>query len=169
MRGADVYAFRWLDAADLLMCVAALVYFAGIYRLQGLWFGVLPADRRRKRGAKESQPGPPLVRSEASLRPAEFFNLIFIVPTIVLLSEFAWLLLSQRWSPIDLPVDWRQLMFVSWFILLAMFVSAHFFRMWRRLRMDRATAMLMLQDILWQETRGEQRKIQRWLAWRKKK
>jgi hypothetical protein len=33
--------------------------------------------------------------------------------------------------------------------------------------MDRFTAQLMLQDILWQQTRGEQRRIQRWIVWKK--
>jgi len=34
-----------------------------------------------------------------------------------------------------------------------------------RRQMTRAEAELMLQDILWRETRREQRRIGRWLAW----
>jgi len=48
-----------------------------------------------------------------------------------------------------------------------MFLASHGFRYWRRVQMDRVSALLMLQDILWNETRGEQRRINRWLAWRK--
>jgi hypothetical protein len=48
-----------------------------------------------------------------------------------------------------------------------MFLAAHAFRYWRRLQMDRTTAILMLQDILWRETRSEQRGINRWIVWRK--
>ena len=48
-----------------------------------------------------------------------------------------------------------------------MFLAAHVFRYWRRLQMDRVSAMLMLQDLLWHETRGEQRRISRWIAWKR--
>jgi hypothetical protein len=33
--------------------------------------------------------------------------------------------------------------------------------------MGPAAAWIYLQDTLWRETRGEQRQMQRWLAWKK--
>src|SRR5436309_672537 len=36
---------------------------------------------------------------------------------------------------------------------------------WRRRGMDMPTGQVMLQDELWNETRGEQRRMGRWLAW----
>ena len=32
--------------------------------------------------------------------------------------------------------------------------------------MDEATARLLLQDEVWKETRGEQRRLNRWLTWK---
>jgi hypothetical protein len=158
---------RILDAADMLLCMAGLVFFIGQYRLHGLWFGVLPADARQARGA----PGPPTRRSEESLRPAELALLIFTVPAFALSAQLAGILFKVQWSLIDLPAgptwDWKHLLFVVWAIMLAIFLAAQMFGYWRRLQMDRATALLMLQDMLWSETRGEQRRIQRWLVWKK--
>ena len=163
---ADVRNMRFLDGADVLVCMAALTYFIGHYRLLGLWAGVLPADSRSQpvAGAK---PAPPQRRSEESLNAAEVVALVFTVPMFALLAEFACLLLKQPRTIVDIDPRWNQLLLVAWTLLVVMFLMAHAFRYWRRLQMDRASALLMLQDILWHETRGEQRRIQRWLAWKK--
>lgn len=159
----DVRGVRVFDVADMLMCVAGLIFFIGYYRLQGLWFGVLPPDPRRH--GKPARP--PMVRSEDSMRPAELLSLILVVPIFVILAELSFVVLNQPWNLLELDYRWNQFLLVSWAILLTMFLGAHAFRYWRRLNMNRMTALVMLQDILWHETRGEQRKIQRWLAWRR--
>lgn len=178
---ADARSMRFLDVGDLLLCMAALTYFIGHYRLQGLWFGVVPADVRVVmplvpggqgvgNGVAE-KPAPPRARSEQSLSALELITLVFTVPAFALLADFAGLLLKQHWRVIDLPPrpHWQEFLAVAWILLLVMFLAAHAFRYWRRLQMDRVSAMLMLQDILWNETRGEQRRINRWLAWKKLK
>ncbi len=155
----DLRAVRLLDLADVLMCMAGLVFFVGHYRLQGLWFGVLPADKRQPAG-------PGRRRSEESLSLAELAPLVITAPALALLAQVVGVVLRLQWSAIDLPPRWRQLLLVAWTILLGVTLAAQAFRYWRRLQMDRATALLMLQDILWNETRGEQRRLQRWLAWK---
>ncbi|MSQ93243.1 MAG: hypothetical protein EXR98_01660 [Gemmataceae bacterium] len=164
--GPDLRAGRILDLADMLMCMAGLVFFVGYYRLHGLWFGVLPADRRQPSGMS----GPPKRRSEDSLSLAELAPLVITVPAFALLAEFACMVLKLRWTVVDLPPQWQQgqqLLLAAWTILLGLTVGAQSFRYWRRVQMDRTTALLMLQDVLWNETRGEQRRLQRWLAWRR--
>lgn len=162
----DLRSMRFLDGADVLVCMAALTYFIGHYRLLGLWAGVLPADSRSPAAAR-AKPAPPQRRSEESLNAAEVAALVFTVPAFALLAEFACLLLKQPWMMTGIDPRWNQFLLIAWTMLLAMFLTAHAFRYWRRLQMDRATALLMLQDILWHETRGEQRRIHRWLAWKK--
>ena len=157
----NLHAFRPLDIADLLLCMATLTYLIAQYRLHGLWFGVLPADARRS--AAEA------ARSEESMSPAELLGLIVPIPAAAFLAQIACLLLRQHWTLIELPPRWRQLLAIAWSLLLVMFLAAHAFRYWRRLQMDRATALLMLQDVLWNETRGEQRRINRWIAWQREK
>jgi hypothetical protein len=177
----DTRSMRFLDVADLLLCMAALTYFIGHYRLQGLWFGVVPADARAARllspagtgvGSEGAEkPAPPRARSEQSLSAGELITLVFTVPAFALLADLAGLLLKRHWTLIDLPErpHWQQFLAVAWMLLLVMFLAAHALRYWRRLQMDRVSAMLMLQDILWNETRGEQRRINRWMAWKKLK
>jgi hypothetical protein len=177
----DARSMRFLDVADLLLCMATLTYFIGHYRLQGLWFGVVPSDvrvailpsaaGRGVGGEGEKKPAPPSARSEQSLSAEELITLVFTVPAFALLADLACLLLKQYWTVIDLPTrpHWQQFLAVAWTLLLVMFLAAHALRYWRRLQMDRVSAMLMLQDILWNETRGEQRRINRWVAWKKLK
>lgn len=161
----DARPTRILDIADMLMCMAGLVFFLGYYRLHGLWFGILPPDARQP----ASTSGPPGRRSETSLSLAELAPLVLVVPALALLAELACLVLKLPWTAVDLPPRWRQLLLVAWTILLGLTLAAQVFRYWRRVQMDRTTALIMLQDILWHETRGEQRRLQRWRAWRKKK
>ena len=158
----DSRGVRFLDLADVMMCIATLAYFIGHYRLHGLWFGVLPPDSRMA-----ATPAPPRLRSEESLSATELVTLVFSVPLFALMAQFAYLLLQQQWTGIELPPRWKQFLIVAWVLLLVMFLAAHGFRYWRRLQMDRVSALLMLQDILWNETRGEQRRINRWIAWRR--
>ncbi len=155
----DFRTFRPLDVADVMVCIATLTYLIAQYRLHGLWFGVLPADPRLSPGEA--------ARSEASFSPMELLGLIVPVPAAALLAQLACLLLRQHWTLIDLPPRWKQFLAVAWTLLLAMFLAAHAFRYWRRLQMDRTTALLMLQDILWRETRSEQQRINRWIVWTK--
>jgi hypothetical protein len=155
----DLRTFRALDMADVLLCVATLTYLVAQYRLHGLWFGVMPADPRI--AAEQA------ARSEASLSSGELLALIVPIPASALAAQLAVLLLRQQWTLLDLPSRWKQFLIVAWTLLLLLFLMAHFFRHWRRLQMGPATARLLLQDILWHETRGEQRRINRWLAWRK--
>jgi hypothetical protein len=156
---------RFLDVGDVLVCIAALSYFIGHYRLIGLRVGVLPADRRLLPDAT-TKATPPQARSEKSLSMTELAMLAFVVPSFALLAQFASMLL-QRWRFLDIDPRINEFVLLAWVLLLNMFLTAHAFRYWRRLQMDRVSALLLLQDTLWEETRGEQRRIQRWLAWKK--
>ena len=152
----DFRALR-LDIADVFLCAATLTYLIGQYRLHGLWFGVLPPDKRL----------PPQARSEESLSAAELAALIGPIPAFALLAEGAVFLMKRQGTVLDLGLEWNQFLVAAWTILLVLFLAAHAFRHWRRLQMDRVSAELLLQDTLWHETRGEQRRINRWLAWQK--
>lgn len=155
----ELRATRTLDVGDVIMCIATLAYLIAQYRLHGLWFGVTPADPRLPK--EES------ARSEASLSMAELLGLVVPIPAAALLAQLAFLLLRHHWSLPDLPPRWQQFVIIAWVLLITMFLAASGFRHWRRLQMSRQTALLLLQDAIWEETRGEQRSINRWLAWRR--
>jgi hypothetical protein len=46
-----------------------------------------------------------------------------------------------------------------------MALAVAFLRLWRQRQHPPAIAALYLQDVLWKETRREQRRLHRWLAW----
>ena len=120
----DTRRMAFLDVGDVLLCIATLTYFIGHYRLQGLWFGVLPVDARMPSLGKGEKPAPPRVRSEESLTAVELVNLVFTVPAFALLADFTCLLLKQRWPVIDLPPRWKQFLAVGWTLLLLVFLAA---------------------------------------------
>jgi cbb3-type cytochrome oxidase subunit 3 len=158
----DLFQVRPLNVSTLLLSMAVLTYVIGQYRLHGLWFGVLPADRRQD--SDEAQ-----ARSAESLTPAELAVLVIPIPLCALLADWTGYLLRQQWTVVGLPPRWKQFLAIVWFVLLVVFVAAHAFRYWRRVQMDRAAAQLLLQDLLWNETRGEQRRLNRWIVWKKMK
>jgi hypothetical protein len=149
----DFRSFRLLDISDVLLCMAVLAYVIGQYRLNGLRFGITPH-------ASHNEP-----RSQDSLSAAELVALVFPVPLAALVAELVLLLLRQRWEMLGLDAQWRQIFALTWAIVIGLFVAAQAFRYWRRLQMDRAMALLALQDVVWNETRGEQRRIFRWIVW----
>jgi hypothetical protein len=165
--GADAQSPRVFEVADVLMCVAALAYFIGHYRLNGLWHGVLPPDARVAAPVAGAQPGPPRVRSEESLSVAELATLVFAVPAFAVLAQLALLMLQHRWPVLESMPRARPLLLAAWTLVLGMFLVGLVFRYWQRLQMDRVSAMLLLQDILWHDTRGEQRRVSRWIAWKR--
>jgi hypothetical protein len=179
--GAQLYlqydALAWprsaLQTGDVLLCAATLAYVAGHYRLLSLWAHILPPDPRQ-RYRKDAGAVVPLERLGKVVqahRPAALMSrgelawFVVQLPLFAILAQGAWMLISPRRQLHDLPAKWVQLLQLAWGLALVLFVAAQFFRIWRLLQMDRATAKILLQDTLWHETRGEQRRIGRWLAW----
>lgn len=156
---ADLRGVRAFNLQTLLLSTGALTYVIGQYRLQGLWSGVLPGEKPRIGHA----------RSPGTLSTAELAALVVPILFSAMLADLAWSYLRQPKNIASLPPRWSQFLLAAWIGALGVFFMAHVFRYWRRVRMDRATAQLLLQDVLWNETRGEQRSIQRWLAWRRKR
>lgn len=164
----DFRSFQFLDIDDMLLCLASLTYFAGVNRLHGLWFHIFPYDVRLEpaAGGKPDAGPSPQARSEQSLSQAELGWLLIPIPLFAMAAEFFALSLRQHWELVGLPPRWRQFLTIVWLILLVAFVAAHVFQYWRRIQMTHGEAQLLLHDVLWRETRGEQRRINRWIVWR---
>ena len=147
----DFRTFRFLDLNDMLLCMAVLTYTIAQYRLHALRFHL--------------EIGRASPRSEDSLSMRELLALILPIPLCTLAAEWMAVLLRQHWELVGLPPRWKQLLALSWALLVVLFLAAHGFAYWRRVQMARGLALQMLQDVLWNETRREQRRIARWLAW----
>jgi hypothetical protein len=166
---------RALEVEDVLLCAAALAYVAGHYRLLAIWSHILPPDPRQRYHAQAHSDAPgqrvgkvvPQTRPAALLSRGELAWFVLQLPLFALAAQGAWMAVGRR-ELHGLPVRWVQilpLLQMAWGLVFVMFLAGQFFRFWRILQMDRVTARLFLQEMLWHETRGEQRRIGRWLAW----
>jgi hypothetical protein len=162
-----------LQVDDVVLCTAALAYLGGHYRLLSLWRSILPVDPRQRYHQEAAVIVPlnrlgkvaPQHRPAALLSRGELALFVLQLPMFALLAQGAWLLLGARRELHDLSPRWIQFMLLVWGLALSVFIVGQLFRLIRLLQMDHVTAKMVLQDTLWHETRREQRRIARWLAW----
>jgi hypothetical protein len=155
---------------DLMLCCGVLAYVVGHYRLQGLSRSLLPPDPRWKTGKSEPQPrlkesGRPgyFPRHTRLVTPGELLLFALGLPAWALAAQLFWVLLKVQGSVLDfLPV---RLLILAWLLGIGGLVVGSFLNLWRQLTMTQEEAELVLQDALWRETRREQRRVTRWLAW----
>jgi hypothetical protein len=159
--------------ADVLLTIGMLAYVAGHYRLQGLWKQLLPVDVRERRrveagaGAAGRYEQALLPRGARLLTPAEIVRFLIVLPAAALAGQLAWLVLGRGWLPEVYPERLMRLIGLGWGLVIGGLVAGAVLGMWRRRQMGPEAARMLLQDTLWQETRREQRRIFRWLTWRK--
>jgi hypothetical protein len=162
-----------LQIEDVVLCTATLAYVGGHYRLMSLWRSILPTDPRQRYHTTAPVIVPlnrlgmiaPQHRPASLLSRGEMAWFVVQLPLFALLAQGAWLVLNAPRELLDLSPRWLQLLLLAWGLVLGMFIAGQLIRLARLLRMDRATAKMLLQDSLWHETRREQRRVGRWLAW----
>jgi hypothetical protein len=152
-------------AEDALLCVAMLAYTGAHYRLLGLVFAVLPPDPRRPPDRGDRKGAGSQARSARLADPVEVGRFLLTAPIWALLGLLVGGILSLRWNVGGLPPWVGRLILLAWAVGIGLFVTAALMGLWKRRQHTPAEATLLLQDTLWHETRGDQRRIQRWLAW----
>jgi hypothetical protein len=161
---------RTFRLTDCILCVAALGYVIGQFRLQALVHAIVPADPRRHRevpgdGSPDALPPGKLNRDPRLAQPAEIAWVVMTLPICALFAQVLWRLLP--WSG-DSHQNWRVLMpgiVCAWFLVLALFVAQGLLRYVGWQRQTPREARLTLLDTYWQEIRGELRRISHWMAW----
>lgn len=163
-----------LRRTDLLLCAATLAYVLGHYRLQGLVREVIPTPLPRGTVSSRSPVERAASRPQrtAAVSAREIGELLLWLPFWAAAAQIVSLVLPRNLGdPAGASVDpsfwfplWRAVALL-WIVGIVVFITSsvldHGSR--RRMRLDEAT--LYLQDVLWQETHGEQRQVNRWLAW----
>jgi len=153
-----------------LLSAATLAYCAAVFRLQGFMSTFFPADV-----AKKFRPasGPARLenrRNAELVPPEEIAWLIVSVPIFALLAQIAaWFLshLSEGWTELDQRIF--QAIALTWILILAVGFIAGLLGLVQWRRMSPLEAKIYLQDTVWYETRREQRRLQRWLVWLRRK
>ncbi|HKI35340.1 MAG TPA: hypothetical protein VKA46_26010 [Gemmataceae bacterium] len=160
-----------LPFSDLLLAVSLLAYAAGQYRLQGLTVRLFPSDPRqgraaaRRGSAEATKVKEALRRSPDLVSRREIVVLLLALPACGGLASLFWAWLSGRRTQFLIADEAWQGMLVLWLLGGGVLAAAAVLRYLALRRMTPAEAAMYLQDVLWRETRGEQRLLNRWLAW----
>lgn len=151
-------AYRNWDLSDLLQSAAVLGYVSAQFRLLGLTQSLIPPD--------------PRVRQRVIDKPAqrvvpapEITRLLIAVAGWTVAAVFFWTQLPDDWNDLGLPAALWRLILLLWLLAVGLYLAQGLFSYLGRERMTPEEATLFLQDQLWAELRGEQRRSARWLAW----
>jgi hypothetical protein len=167
--------------SDWLLCAAVLGYAAGQCRLQGATRSVLPRDPRPRSPSANTEPG----RQSDFTR--ELLVLALAVTIWAALAPLVWARLPglargalpepiwQELAPLvepgyanafrELLARIWHLVVLAWLLILGTIVFRGLLNLLSRQRRRPDEALMFLQDMFWRETRGEQRRVFRWLAW----
>lgn len=165
IRGArEGVGISWSGRAsvtDVVLAAAVLGYSVGSYRLRSLTVGIFPSEPRRSRGKRV----PRQRRAGRLVSPKEVAALVLSLPAWTLGALVLWGVLPLgRGNPGLDPRLWRVIWLAwlwGWAGFLAWGAIGYVAARW----MTAEEAGLFLQDELWKETRREQRRLGRWLAW----
>jgi hypothetical protein len=149
--------------AELLLALGTLAFCAGYFRLHSLQVRLFPPVARRER-SEQALKGP-YRRPAEQVTLTEVVGLLVVVGAFVVLGQWAWQKLEVQTTDFNIDDRWWQAMLLVALggggALLGAGLLRHL--AWRRLSGEEAR--LYLQDVAWGETRGEQRRLNRWLAW----
>jgi hypothetical protein len=148
-----------LPLSDGLLAVSLLGYAVAHYRLQGLVTRLLPQDPRRRGTDTARRRSPELVRA------GEVLLLLLTLPACAGLAYLFAGWLRKRETDLEIADSAWQGILGLWLIGGGVVIVAGLLRYLALRRMTRLEALMYLQDVLWRETRAEQRRLNRWLAW----
>jgi hypothetical protein len=138
---------------------------AAHYRVQGLTGSILPRERVGRGEPAKGAQTPAVKRGARLVSPVEVSWLVLSLPIWAFLSQIVWVRLPTQIKLLNLhPKVWQGIL-LSWGIAVGLLLAAGILRQLQLRRMRREEALLVMQDMLWDETRSEQRRIQGWLAW----
>jgi hypothetical protein len=157
--------------SDLLLCAAVLGYAAAQYRLQGYARQMVPTDSRvrRTKGQAEAQCRRALCDGELPLLllALPFFAWLATTARSYWFALAGWVQAKAAHVTAELPPAVWPLLVLLWVLgltlLLWQLLAA--FGTWRQRGRTPEEAVLFLQDLFWRETRGDQRRLFRWLTW----
>lgn len=152
--------------SDLVLCTALLAYVAAFYRLRSILIEIFPGDPRRVQNTRGARLRPAPQRRAASLvTQGEILGVVLCAPGWALAARLLWSLLpGQLEAPLLPPSLWRFTCLAS-ILVAAFWIPSWIIDYLDRRKMTECEAAIMLQDVMWHETRREQRHINRWLAW----
>jgi hypothetical protein len=151
--------------ADLLLGAGVFAYLAGHYRLLSVTASIFPADPRR-RGQRDPAAER---RSSRLVTGREVVNLLAPLPIWIGLAWLCWRWLENKETLLDIADYSWQVIVLAWLIGLLFLAASALVRYGAQWQMRPEEAALFLQDTLWRETSREQRRLNRWFAWARRR
>jgi len=156
------------ELPELMLAAGTLLFVGSLLRVQALVLSATTWDPRL--AGKSTRPRPPQVRPASSLTTDEIVAWLVSIPVFVLAAE----LLRRglyRPTPIDGLVDWRlgHVILAIWTMTVGVLFFSAVFDYWRRVSMSPERARMVLEDMTWRETRRDQGRMGRWLAWQNRR
>jgi hypothetical protein len=170
--------YTLLNLRDLGLAIGLITYVATHYRLQSLYASILPFDRRqrelqqRQRGRRRWREFVAVQQKRAGrlLTPQEIARFVLTLPLAALAGQALWLVIARPWTATVFHDRAHRLITLTWLLIMGLLIVGTILAHWRRRSAfggNRAAAAVYLQDVLWRESRREQRRTFRWLAWRR--
>jgi hypothetical protein len=173
---------------DVFFCACVLVYLAAYCRLLSVTRNVFPIDRRRRAvvaGPKKATPslGPVLgqKRSPALVQVGEIARMALGILAVAVFAQLmmVWLRGRHAWRDLMRVTDFQfqgqisdpvwQLLVLIFLFTFVLFVAHGIISHLGHRKRTPEEAALYLQDELWRQTRREQARLNRWLAWAERK
>jgi hypothetical protein len=162
------------DMDDALMAAGVLTYLASQYRLFSLGSAAFPPDSRPRTGGEAGDE--PEQRPTSLATPMELAWLGLTLLASIALGLLIWYLTIVDWTvvgPKPAQLDpartgWRYILLI-WLLGMGTLVLIGVFHTLRNYRMSEDESRMVLQDSIWSETRGEQRRVNRWIAWQQRR
>lgn len=160
-----------LQVEDVFLCLCVLGYVMAHYRWQAVAHNIVPLDRRRREWPDDwpvrGGPMVPLRRPADQVTRKEISLLVVALPIWAMVGQVFWIWLRDPSDLQGLRLGPARLVLATWLLGMTSLLATTLLVAWRRRQDSPEIAALALQDILWKETRREQRRISRWLAWKR--
>jgi hypothetical protein len=154
------------ETVDNTLSCGVLIYVAAHFRLQGLTSYLVPPDRReREKTGDKRSPIKRYRRALSQVMPRELALFLLPLPVFALLAQLALSWVDGQPPLMELVPVLNRSVRLAWLLGVTGLVVAGLLAYWRWSSMSQAEAAMFVQDVWWRETRGEQRRLWRWLAW----
>ena len=156
------------DLSEMMLAAGTLLFVGSLHRLHSLVLTAATHDPRLVE--KSPRRLPPETRPETALSTEEIVGWLVTVPLCVLAAELLRRGLNRP-TPLEGLVPWQiaHVILAAWALVVGILVVWTIFDYWRRTNMDPDLARMYLEDVTWRESRRDQGRMGRWLAWRRRK
>lgn len=160
-----MYHISTSPISDALLSAAVLAYLLAQHRLFSLRLAAVPEEPARRVGRKKVKPPPAPVRPPPVAVESEAVRAVAAVALATAAAFGLWAAVDRVGVPLNIPPPTWRLALLVWIVGGVLLAAGGAIGYLGLRRQSPEEAALFLQDVLWRETRGEQRRLNRWRAW----